>query len=268
MKRNGFTLVELMVTLVIAGVLLRIGIVSLNDMLAASKSKAISESIMSGLRLARAEAIKRNVPMRFQMVSSLGNESAAGAADGCNYSATSSLWVVSQGDTATTATIAGKNHGLVKDHCGAAAYIPPDQPDICAPTPVTQCPAAPNTLCRGQSTGTNTNPANCEDDPLIAFKSDAIVYPNIGITGTNTAGCDPFGGVCTPASVVTFGPLGRVSINTVGGASIVQIDVAAINPDATRNGSVNRWRIQIAAGTGTLRLCNPDATAGAAQACR
>jgi len=258
----GFTLVELMVTLVIAGVVLRLGIVSFNNLMASTKSRAVAESIMSGLRLARAEAIQRNVPMRFQMVSSLN--------DNCAYANNSPLWVVSQGDVATTNGVPGVAHGQAQNHCASTPYAPPDQPDICpVGAEIPTCAVGQTTLCRGPNIGTNPNPSNCTDDPLIAYKSDGAVYPGIWVWGNNTAACVDFWGACgLGAAVVTFGPLGRVATNSVGGASIAEIVINPINGDNSSITDAARWKIQISAGNGSLRLCNPAAGASSVQACR
>ncbi len=240
MKQRGFTVIELMVTLAIAAVLLGLGIASFNTMMETSRARAVAESIMSGLRMARAEAIKRNVPIRFHLVTTLD--------DTCVTDNAGSLWVVTQADNAA--------HGVIQNHCGSAAYTPPDQPDICNPD-VPACSDTVLTNCRGLPVATNLNPGTCSDDPLIAYKSDDIKYQTITVSGTST-----IGGVA--AAAVTFTPLGRMTANLVGGTSMDQIDIQSSDTDA------KKWRIQIAQGSGSLRLCDPDATVAAtsAQACR
>ena len=61
MKRHdGFTLVELMVTIVVLGIILSIAIPSYQDWIKRLHIRSAAESILNGLQLARTEAIKRN----------------------------------------------------------------------------------------------------------------------------------------------------------------------------------------------------------------
>ncbi len=111
MQQNGFTIVELVIVIAIAGVLMAIGLPALKDVIDSTRSKSAAESILGGLRLAKAEAIRRNMPMRFQLVSSLDNN--------CVLKANSGLWVVNQDeDKAALRSPAGM--------CGAATKTPVD----------------------------------------------------------------------------------------------------------------------------------------------
>ncbi|MFN2644778.1 MAG: GspH/FimT family pseudopilin [Burkholderiales bacterium] len=56
----GFTLIELMTTLVILGVLVTIGMPSFNDLIVSTRIKGAASDIYGALSLARSEAIKRN----------------------------------------------------------------------------------------------------------------------------------------------------------------------------------------------------------------
>jgi type IV fimbrial biogenesis protein FimT len=57
---RGFTLVELMITLAVLGILITIGVPSFNDLVQNQRVKAATSDIYSSLTLARSEAIKRN----------------------------------------------------------------------------------------------------------------------------------------------------------------------------------------------------------------
>lgn len=148
MRQKGFSLIELVLVMAVAGILLALGLPSLITVMDTTRSKAAAESVLSGLRFARGEAIKRNVPMRFQLVSSLD--------DTCALSLTSPLWVVNQDDNpALTRSPVGA--------CGAATFTPADDLDPCNPAKVAQ-PAG--------------NPA-CAADPFIAYKSGGRTFPGV-----------------------------------------------------------------------------------------
>jgi type IV fimbrial biogenesis protein FimT len=153
-QQHGVTLIELVITLAIAGVLGMLAIPAFQAMLASNRTKATAESVLSGLRIARTEAIKRNVPMRFQLVSSLD--------DGCGLSAASMLWVVTQTDQLAQ----GDPTGL----CGAAPFTPKDDPtDLCNATDDPKWPIHPA-----------GNPA-CANEPFIAAKSPSTTPPTIQV---------------------------------------------------------------------------------------
>lgn len=63
--QRGFTLIELMVTIVVIGVLLGIVVPSFTDMTLTSKLRTQVMELQAGALLARSEAIKRNQPVRF-----------------------------------------------------------------------------------------------------------------------------------------------------------------------------------------------------------
>jgi len=90
--RGGFTIIELMVGLVVMGVLLAIALPSFDQFLQNTKIRNAAETTLSGLNLARAEALRRNAQVRFQLVSDLTSA--------CTASGSSLNWVVSMADPA------------------------------------------------------------------------------------------------------------------------------------------------------------------------
>lgn len=70
-KKNGFTLTELLIALVVAGILAAIAIPSYSSFVAGQRIKTVSFDLMSMLTLARSEAIKRGA--RITVTPSTGN---------------------------------------------------------------------------------------------------------------------------------------------------------------------------------------------------
>lgn len=64
-KTSGFTLVELMITLVVAGVILAIGVPSFTTAIRNNRISAMSNQLVSALSLARSEAVKRSETVTF-----------------------------------------------------------------------------------------------------------------------------------------------------------------------------------------------------------
>jgi type IV fimbrial biogenesis protein FimT len=87
---RGFSLIELMVALVIIGVFITMGLPAFSRFLQNTQIRNAAEITMSGINLARAEAIRRNTVVRFQLVSNLTS--------GCSISAAALNWVVSLAD--------------------------------------------------------------------------------------------------------------------------------------------------------------------------
>ncbi len=60
---SGFTLLELMVVVVIAGILLAIGVPAMGNFIRNSRMTAAANDLMGTLHYARSEAIKRRAPV-------------------------------------------------------------------------------------------------------------------------------------------------------------------------------------------------------------
>lgn len=61
--QRGFTMVELMTVLVIAGVLLSLAIPSFREMLARNRVEGVASELATDLQYARSEAVSRNMPV-------------------------------------------------------------------------------------------------------------------------------------------------------------------------------------------------------------
>jgi type IV fimbrial biogenesis protein FimT len=84
---QGVSLIELMIGLLIVAIVLFVGVPSFTIFLQNTQIRNAAENTLAAINLARAEAIRRNAPVRFQLVSTL--------TDACTLSNTSLSWVVS-----------------------------------------------------------------------------------------------------------------------------------------------------------------------------
>lgn len=88
---SGFSLIELMITLAVLGMMFMIALPSMGTWLQNTQIRTSADAMQAGLQLARAEALKRNTTVRFQLVDTLTSA--------CAPSATGRSWVVSLADT-------------------------------------------------------------------------------------------------------------------------------------------------------------------------
>lgn len=86
----GVTLIELLVAITVLAVLISLGAPSFGEWLQNQQIRAAAEATLNGLQVARAEAVRRNLPVRFQFVSDLTSS--------CSLSNNSLNWVVSLAD--------------------------------------------------------------------------------------------------------------------------------------------------------------------------
>ena len=72
MRQSGVSLIELMVGLAVGGILLALGMPAFNLWIQNTQNRAAAESIANGLQLARAEAVRRNALVRFDLTEAGG----------------------------------------------------------------------------------------------------------------------------------------------------------------------------------------------------
>lgn len=87
---TGITLVEILIGLALFGILMAMGVPSFSRWIQSSQIRNSAEAIQNGLTLARAEAVRRNTNVRFQLVSSVTNA--------CALSDAGRNWIISLND--------------------------------------------------------------------------------------------------------------------------------------------------------------------------
>lgn len=86
--QRGISMIEVVVTIAIMGILMAAAMPSVGDWIRNSKVRNTAESIQNGLQAARMEAVRLNRPVTFSLVSNLTSS--------CALSSSSGSWVVSQ----------------------------------------------------------------------------------------------------------------------------------------------------------------------------
>jgi len=86
---SGVTLVELMIAIAVLAIIVSIGFPSFTLWIQNARIRTATEAVMSGIKLARTEAIRRNTLVRFDLVNSITNS--------CALSSSGTSWVVARG---------------------------------------------------------------------------------------------------------------------------------------------------------------------------
>ena len=89
-RQGGYSLIEFAIGLVIISMLVTMGVPSFSNWIQNSHIRTAAEDIQNGLQLARAEAVRRNVPVNFQTTTTVDGS--------CALAADSSNWVISLDD--------------------------------------------------------------------------------------------------------------------------------------------------------------------------
>jgi len=103
-RERGMTLIELMVGIAVLAIALMLGIPSFGEWLRNTRIRSTADALQNGLQLARTEAVRRNAPVRFQLVDTLTSS--------CMLSATGSYWAV---NLTTSTTPAGACANTMSD---------------------------------------------------------------------------------------------------------------------------------------------------------
>ena len=97
MRQRGFTILEVMIAVTIAAFILMSTAPSISSWMRNTRIRTAAESISNGLMQARNEAVRRNQPVSFFLVS---DSDAVSMSDACALSDTSSGWVVAMASPA------------------------------------------------------------------------------------------------------------------------------------------------------------------------
>lgn len=95
---RGFSLVELMIGLAIFAFLMALGVPAFSTFIQNSKLRSAAEVFHAGVQMARAEAVRRNLPVQFLLTDDLGDQSNAQTT---NLSTTGRNWIIRYQDPTT-----------------------------------------------------------------------------------------------------------------------------------------------------------------------
>ncbi|MDQ0611432.1 type IV fimbrial biogenesis protein FimT [Variovorax sp. W1I1] len=93
-REKGFTLIELMVGVALLGVLFMLAYPSYTSFIQNAQIRTAADSVINGLQLARAEAIRRNSNVQFRLLNTSGGVAVTGGTD----------WQIAGFATATSTT--------------------------------------------------------------------------------------------------------------------------------------------------------------------
>jgi type IV fimbrial biogenesis protein FimT len=219
----GFTLIELLVGITIVGILFIMGVPSFKSWIQNAQIHTATEAIQNGLELARAEAVRRNTLVHFQLTSSVDNTCVL--APGTPIQPPSVSWVVSLDDPT-----------IPSGMCGNAK--------LNEAFPVSD---------------TVNNPA----PRIIQVRSGSEGSANTVVTSQEVTPAGVAAATPVYNGSITFNGMGRISTApaSVSAGNSVQIDIT--NPVAGGNcisaspaGPMRCLRIAISSG-GLIRSCNP-----------
>lgn len=159
-RPRGFTLVELLTAITVLAIGLALAAPEFSQWIKNTQVRSTSESLLSGLQKARAEAVRRNTTVRFQLVTSADNS--------CALSTTGTAWVVNM-----TTSPAGKCANTPDD--STSPYLIQVSPAVSSNSMATVASTASvvwfNAL--GRQIGDPTTPGSTPANQVIQVQSTA-----------------------------------------------------------------------------------------------
>jgi len=192
----GFNLVEISIALGVLAILIALAVPTFGDWLQNQQTRAATEATLNGLQIARAEAVRRNSPVRFQFVTNLTS--------GCDISATNLNWVVSVGSP--------------KNACDQLI-------DVVAP-------AVPGPVIQSKSAQEVSPNAVVTVTPAGAPPSFVTFNGLGGVISPNADGTAPITQIDISNPAITNANARPLRVVVTAGGSIRMCDPAAVAPDA------------------------------------
>ena len=118
----GFTMIEMVVTLSILGILIAIAVPSMSGWLANNRVRTTAQSLLNGMQLAKAEAIRNNQRVRFSLDGTGGAGTVRRSIGGCNFDTAVATSLV-QADTTTSHNAGSIISALADDGNAASTFI-------------------------------------------------------------------------------------------------------------------------------------------------
>lgn len=131
---GGFTLIELMVTVAVAGILAVVAVPAMTALVNGNRLAGNTSEMTSALSLARAEAIRRNAPV--SICRSTNGMTCAGGADWSSWIVVSGTDVIRSNAATGNTQISGpaggilfRSSGLIDGERRVTVCVPSDQPE-------------------------------------------------------------------------------------------------------------------------------------------
>lgn len=102
--QQGYSLVEMIVVIGIVGLLMALAAPSYRAWTQNAKIRGTTEAILNGIQLTKAEAVRRNTTLRFQLTSTLDDTCVLGTA---GSTASYSTWIISRDDPTNPNSVCG-----------------------------------------------------------------------------------------------------------------------------------------------------------------